>query len=170
MIVRRVARLRRIASAAAAPSDHRVGAAAAKKVTPAGVGAVKLGKTYRELRAAGLIGKLRRGCEVAGPEARFARLRAPLRGTVDFTTGSPRRVRTISISKGATARGVGIGDSEADIRAAFPRAKFDHSTDETFGITVVRIPRSDGGKLQFALGTRSGKVELIAVPRIVFCE
>ncbi|HEX8104773.1 MAG TPA: hypothetical protein VF533_19295 [Solirubrobacteraceae bacterium] len=157
------------ASAAATPGEH-VGAAATKRITPSGVGAVKLGATYRKLRAAGLVGRLRRGCELAGPKQRFARLKAPLRGTADFTTSKPRRVKTITVAGGATARGVGVGDSEADIRAAFPKAKFDHGTDDTFGITVVRVPRSDGGRLQFALGTKSDEVELIALPRLAFCE
>ena len=145
-------------------------AAAAQKITPSGVGRVKLGKSYRQLRRQRLVGGIRRGCELSGPRARSARLRAPLRGSVDFTFASPRRVRSITVSGGATARSVGIGASLADIGAAYPRARVDHTTETTFGITLVKIPRNGGGRLQFAVDTTSGKVSLIGIPYIAFCE
>ena len=145
-------------------------AAAPQKITPAGVGAVKLGKTFRALRRAGLVGKLRRGCPLGGPNTRSARLRSPLRGSVDFTRTTPRKVRNIAIRGGATARGVGVGDRRADIRAAFPKARFDHGTDETFGVTLVRIPKNGGGRLQFAVDVDTRRVTLIGVPVIAFCE
>lgn len=154
---------------AAGPGEH-VGAAATKRITPDGVGAVKLGKTYHELRAAGLIGRARAGCVAAGPDARSARLKAPLHGSVDFTLTKPRRAAAVTITGGATARGVGIGDTAADIREAFPKAKFDHGSDDMFGVTIVRVPKRGGGRLGFAVGVDSKRVELIAVPRIQVCE
>ncbi len=153
---------------AAAPADS--GDAAAKKITPAGVGAVKLGKTYEQLREQGLVGKIRKGCELAGPSARSAPLRAPLKGGVDFTPRAPRKVTNIAIRGGARARGVGIGAKIAKIKAAYPKAKVDHSTDETFGITLVKIPKGGGGRLQFAVDTTTKKVRLIGIPFIPFCE
>lgn len=61
-------------------------------ITPAGVGAVRLGATYQQLRAARAIGPVRPGCELAGPKARSARLEPPLQGSVDLTqSSSPRR-------------------------------------------------------------------------------
>src|SRR3954452_8901799 len=96
-------------------------AAAPKKVTASGVGQVKLGMTFHDLRAQHLIGKLRHGCEFAGPDFRTARLRSPLRGFVDFPT-KPRKAANITITSGARARGVGIGDTIADIKAKFPKA------------------------------------------------
>jgi hypothetical protein len=139
-------------------------------ITPAGVGLVKLGERYRTLRAANLIGTLRGGCELAGPGARSARLHAPLRGSVDFTQALPRKVTTIVVFGGATARGVGVGASAAQIRRRFPAAVFDHGTDAMFGVTLVTIPKSGGGKLQFALEVKTGKVTEIGVPSIPFCE
>jgi hypothetical protein len=147
-----------------------VGHAAAKKVTPAGVGQVKLGKKFKKLRAQGLVGKLRKGCPLGGPGARSARLRKPLRGSVDFTRRKPRRAKSIVIRRGARARGVGIGDRIRDIRDAFPGAKVDHRTDETFGITLVKVPRRAGGRIQFAVSVRTKKATLIGVPAIPFCE
>jgi hypothetical protein len=139
-------------------------------VTPAGVGLVKLGERYQTLRAANLIGTLRRGCELAGPGARSARLHAPLRGSVDFTQTRPRRITTIVVLGGATARGVAVGASTAQIKRRFPKAVFDHGTDAMFGITLVTIPKSGGGKLQFALDVKTGRVTEIGIPSIPFCE
>ena len=144
-------------------------AASAARVTPAGVGAVKLGKTYTALRAAGLLGKLRPGCELAGPNTRSAPLRAPLRGSVDLTRRSPRRVARIVVNRGAAARGVGIGATSAAIRAAFPKVVFDRSTEATFGIILARVP-AGGGRLEFAVDAKTKRVTLIGVPAIGFCE
>ncbi|MEA2139867.1 MAG: hypothetical protein QOG56_3017, partial [Solirubrobacteraceae bacterium] len=141
-----------------------------KRITAAGVGAVKLGATYTSLRAAGLVGRIGPGCELAGPQARAASLRAPLRGTVDFTQTSPRKVAAITIRRGATARGVGIGASGAQVRRAYPKAIADHGTEAVFGITLLKVPRSGGGRIDFALDKTTKRVTLIAVPRLTFCE
>jgi len=153
---------------AAAPGDP--GQAAAKKITAAGVGKVKLGKTFRELRDAGLIGRLRQGCELSGPNTRSARLKAPLKGSVDFTRTSPRRVKRIAVRGGAKARGVGIGATVAQIKTAFPKAKVDHTTEQLFRITLVKIPKDGGGRIQFAVDVDTKKTTLIGVPAIAFCE
>ena len=147
-----------------------LGHAAAKKVTPSGVGKVKLGKTFGKLRKQGLVGKLREGCPLGGPGSRSARLRSPLRGSVDFTRRKPRRVRNISVRRGARARGVGVGDRLRDVRDAFPEAKVDHATDQTFGISLVKVPKRAGGRLQFAVSVRTKRVTLIGIPFIPFCE
>jgi len=140
------------------------------KITPAGAGAVKLGATYSQLRARHLVGPIGKGCELAGPNARAASLTAPLKGSVDFTMSTPRKVVDISLRGGATARGIGIGATIPQIKAAFPKAKVDHSTDHTFALTLVRIPKNGGGKLQFGVDTKTHRVVLIGVPLIAFCE
>jgi hypothetical protein len=145
-------------------------AATAVKITPAGAGSVKLGETFSQLRARHLVGPIGMGCELAGPNARAASLRAPLKGTVDFTMTAPRKVVDISIRGGATARGVGIGATIPQINAAFPKAKVDHSTDHTFALTLVRIPKNGGGRLEFGVDTRTHRTTLIGVPLIAFCE
>lgn len=155
--------------AAVAPAE--TSRRADQKITSAGVGKVKVGKTFRSLRAAGLVGKLRPGCELGGPQTRSARLKAPLKGFVDLTTRQrPRKVRSISITGGATARGVGIGGTIAQIKAAYPKAKVDHGTDQTFGITLVRIPKNGGGRIHFAVDVDSKQINQIGVPLIPFCE
>ena len=151
-----------VGTAAAAPGVSRI--------TPAGVGAVKLGRTYTSLRNAGFLSKLIPGCELGGPQTRSATLAAPLRGSVDLTLRSPRRVATILVRGGATARGVGIGATSATIRKAFPRATFDHRGDAVFGLTFVRVPKSGGGRLEFGLDTKTKRVTLIGIPRIPVCD
>ncbi len=153
---------------AVAPAE--TGQAAAKQITPAGVGAVKLGATFQDLRAQGLVGRIRRGCELGGPKTRSAKLLAPLKGGVNFTLTKPRKVTDIVVRGGARARGVGIGAKIPKIKAAFPKAVVDHSTDSVFGITLVKIPKSGGGRLQFAVSTTTKRTTLIGVPFIAFCE
>jgi hypothetical protein len=155
--------------AAAAPAE--TSRSADQKITAAGVGKVKLGRTFASLRAAGLVGKLRPGCELGGPDTRSARLKPPLKGFVDLTTRRrPRTVRSISITGGASARGVGIGATLAQIKAAFPKAKVDHGTDEVFGITLVKVPKDGGGRIHFAVDVGTKKITQIGVPSIPFCE
>ncbi len=158
-------------AAAAAPAATVTAAAAAPAtITAAGVGAVRLGRTYRSLRAAGKLGKVVRGCELGGPRTRAAPLRAPLRGSAGLTLGSPRRVATIVVLGGATARGVGIGATSAAIRKAFPRATFDHRSEAMFGLTFVRVPKGGGGRLEFGVDPKTKRVTLIGIPRIPLCE
>jgi hypothetical protein len=154
------------AGGATAASLH----SAAAKITPSGVGGVKIGKTYKALHNAGLIGKIHHGCELGGANTRSANLKAPLKGQVNFTLHSPRKVVDISVTGGAKARGVGIGGRIKDIKAAFPKAKVDHSTDKTFELTIVRVPKNGGGKLEFGVSTKSKRVTLIGVPRIAVCD
>ena len=156
------------AIAASAPAEPT--GAATPKITGAGVGKVKVGATYTSLRRKGLIGKIRHGCELGGPNTRSARLKSPLKGQVDFTPSSPRKVAEITISGGAKARGVGIGGTIADIQAVYPKAKVDHSTDDTFQLTLVRVPKSDGGRIMFGVSTTTHKITVIGVPTIAFCE
>jgi hypothetical protein len=144
-------------------------AAAPKKITPTGVGQVKLGMTFADLRAQHLIGKLHRGCPLE-PGSRFAKLRSPLRGTVDFTTTQPRTARNITITRGARARGVKIGDTIADIKRAFPKAHVHHSTEDVFRITLVRVPKNGGGIISFSVPLNTHRIDLIGVPDIPFCD
>ena len=65
---------------------------------------------------------------------------------------------------------MGIGATIKQIKAKFPKAKVDHSTDHTFEITEVRIPKNGGGKMIFGVSTKSKRVTVIGVPLIAFCE
>jgi hypothetical protein len=157
-----------------AGSDCEVATAAAAagpaKLTPTGVGSVKLGRTYSSLRRAGLLSKIVPGCERSGPRTRAATLSAPLQGSVDLTLRSPRRVATILVRGGATARGVGIGATSATARRTFPRAKIDHRGDAVLGLTIVRVPKGAGGRLEFGVDTKTKRVALIGIPRIPVCD
>jgi hypothetical protein len=154
--------------AAVAPAG---GDSGATKITASGVGEVELGSTHKSLRKKKLVRKLRHGCELGGPSTRSARLKAPLEGSVDYTLRNPRRVTNITVTDGATARGVGIGAKIRDIKAEFPKAKVDHSTDRTFLITLVRIPKKGpGDRFQFGVSTQTKRTIVIGIPYIAFCE
>jgi hypothetical protein len=145
-------------------------ALAPQKITRKGVGQVKLGMTFQELRDQGLVGKLRPGCPLGATDTRTARLRSPLRGDVDFTLTSPRKVTNISIRRGARARGVKVGDRIRDIKDAYPKAKVNRDTEEIFGVWLVRVPRNGGGRITFSVDADTRRITLIGVPFIPFCE
>jgi hypothetical protein len=145
---------------------------AVAKISPVRVDGVHLGDTHADLRARGKVGRIRPGCELGGPNTRSARLLAPLKGRVNYTFGSPRRVDNIAVTGGARARGVGIGATIAQIRAKFPRAKVDHSTDQVFQLTLVRTPKrpNSRGRITFGVSTQTHRTTIIGVPFIAFCE
>lgn len=154
------------AAVAAAPALASPARPAAAKISGAGVDGVKVGASYTALRHAGKLAKATRGCELAGPQARAARLRAPLKGSVTLTISRPRRVDTITVTGGARANGVGVGSSRAAVKAAFPHAKFRH----VLGITLARVPKADGGKFELSLGAKGKRVDAIGIPHLAFCE
>ena len=155
---------------ASPPAAHDSGGAAV--ITPTRVDGVHLGDTHQDLRARGKVGPIQPGCELGGPNTRSARLRAPLKGSVNYSLKTPRRVRVIAITGGARARGVGIGATIAQIKAKFPNAKVDHDTDELFRLTLVRTPRRpvSGGRITFGVSTQTHRTTIIGVPGIPFCE
>jgi hypothetical protein len=151
-----------------APAE--TGRAAPKKITAAGVDGVKLGDLHADLRQKGLVGPIRKGCPLGGPTTRSARLKAPLKGNVNYTSTKPRLVRSIAVRGGARARGVGVGSKIPAIKAAFPKAKVDKDTEQVFGIWLVKIPKNGGGRLQFAVDVDTKRTTVIGIPGVPFCE
>src|SRR4051794_23279832 len=115
-----------VAAGAAGAAPQTGAAAATPKITGKGVGRLKVGMLFSKARSLGLVGKAGPGCELVSG-SRAASLRSPLKGSVDLTTGSPRRIRNISIRGGAAARGVTVGDPLTRVKAAYPSAKVDKS-------------------------------------------
>jgi len=136
----------------------------------AGVNGVTLGAKYRRLHRQNLIGKIRRGCPLGGPRSRSAPLVAPVQGSAELSLKTPRRVRNIGIIGGATARGVGIGSTLAQVQSAFPGASVNHETEQTFLFTLVKVPPGAGGRFEFAVDVQSGRVTLIGIPAVPLCE
>jgi hypothetical protein len=145
---------------------------AAGVITPTRVDGIHLGDTHQDLRSRGKVGPIRPGCELGGPNTRSARLIAPLKGSVNYTLKNPRKVTSITVTKGARARGVGIGATISAIKAKFPNAKVDHSTDQVFQLTLVTTPKrpKSGGRIMFGVSTQTHRTTIIGVPGIGFCE
>jgi hypothetical protein len=141
------------------------------KISPTRVDGVHLGDTHAALRARGKVGPIQPGCELA-ENTRSAKLRSPLKGSVNYTQSSPRKVDNIGVTGGARARGVGIGATIAQIKNKFPRARVDHSTDQVFQLTLVKTPRRpvSGNRIIFGVSTQTHKTTIIGVPFIAFCE
>jgi hypothetical protein len=160
------------AVAAVGSASPPAGDAAAAVITPVRVDGVHLGDTHADLRARRKVGAIRPGCELGGPNTRSAGLRPPLKGSVNYTLQNPRKVTDINITSGARARGVGIGATIAQIKAKFPHAKIDHSTDQVFQLTLVRTPKRphSGGRIMFGVSTQTKRTTVIGVPFIAFCE
>jgi|SRR5215210_1380265 len=161
-----------VAGALAVASAAAPGArdAAVAKITPTRVDGVHLGDTHTDLRARGKVGPIKPGCELA-PNTKSAKLKLPLKGAVQYTLSSPRKVDSITVTGGAKARGVGIGGTIAAIKNKFPNATIDHSTDQVFQLTLVKTPkRPSGGQITFGVSTQTHKTTIMGVPFIAFCE
>jgi hypothetical protein len=157
-------------AAVAIASPPRANDSAAAVITPTRVDGVHLGDSHADLRSRGKVGRIGPGCELAA-NTRSAKLKAPLKGSVNYTQSNPRKVTDIGITGGAKARGVGIGATIAAIKAKFPHAKVDHSTDQVFQLTLVMTPeRPSGGRIMFGVSTQTHKTTIIGVPNIAFCE
>jgi len=146
--------------------------AAAAVITPTRVDGVHLGDTHADLHARGKVGPIQPGCELGGPNTRSAKLTAPLKGSVNYTLHNPRKVDSITITGGAKARGVGIGATITQIKAKFPHATVDHSTDQVFQLTLVKTPKRPHGRgrITFGVSTQTHKTTIMGVPFIAFCE
>ena len=82
---------------------------------------------------------------------------------MNFTPEQPAQGRRdITIRGGAEARGVGIGDTLADIKAKFKKRKVDHSQEDVFRAHFVLIPKAQtiGGKMMFAIDVDTKKITL----------
>ncbi len=132
-----------------------------------GVGQVKLGASYDELREAKAIRKIESGCEVV-PGSRFAELKSPLEGVVNFTTSGEPTAETIVISGGdtSTRKGIGIGDRKKDVKNVYPDAEFNTTTKPVFGIITVTVKH----KFEIAIDANTKKVTLIGVRSLPVCE
>ena len=157
-----------VLGASGAPAQ--TGTTAAQKITGKGVGQLEVGMLFSDARAMGLVRRARPGCPLED-NSRSAKLSSPLKGSVNLTTTTPRRIRSISVRGGATARGVGVGDPLSAIKAAYPSAKVDKKQAAVFGFWFVRVPKSGGGRIEFTAKTSAPHaVVQIDVPRVAFCE
>ena len=48
--------------------------------------------------------------------------------------------------------------------------KVRHVTDRCSASRVARVPKADGGPFEFAVDTKTHKVDPIGIPHLAFCE
>lgn len=139
-------------------------------ITTSGVGSIRLGAPAKSLSERGLIGGLRKGCELA-PSQRVAPLRAPLRGWAVFAVPR-RRLLAFTVEGGAeTARHVGIGLSAVEARKAYPNALYEApGTVKPFAEGFLWVPNLRHPRLTMIIEPGTRQVEAISVPSPNFCE
>jgi hypothetical protein len=145
------------------------GASAAAVVTPHGVGALQLGATVKTLHQRGLIGGLRKGCEL-GPGQRVAPLRAPLQGWAIFSGGP--RLTSFTIEGGAeTGRHIGVGSTVAEARSAYPSWEW-LSPQRMYPLPVGLLWKTRHGQIKISLTSdpETHRITSISVPSPNFCE
>jgi hypothetical protein len=136
-------------------------------ITPHGVDRLRLGRRAGALQRRHLIGNLRKGCEIDVGQ-RVAPLRFPIRGWAIFADGG-NRLTSLSIEGGAeTARGIGVGSTAAEARAAYPSADWDHMP--PLGVDVLWVNAIDHPKFSIVVGPETHRIESIAIPNPNFCE
>lgn len=142
----------------------------ATTVSGSGVGKVRIGRSYDKLRDAGLVGKLKSGCELA-EGTRAAKLKSPLKGVVNFSIEGKPRAETISVTDGAsTKKGIEVGSTKREVKDAYKSATFDKDTIDVFGVINVKIPKRSGGKFHIAIDAGTKLVTMFGIPGIPFCE
>ncbi len=124
----------------------------------------------KSLHRRGLIGRVRKGCEL-DPGQRVAPLRGPFSGWAIFSEGH-YRLTSIQVESGAeTARGVGIGSTAREARAAYPSADWS-SPREMYPLPVglLTVVKNHHAKLSFLFDPNTYRVESILIPSPNFCE
>lgn len=148
-----------------------VGAALASPfITPHGAGGLRLGATVKALHRKGLIGGLRKGCELDAGQ-RIAPLRAPLQGWAVFESGH-KKLSSFTIEGGAeTASHIDIGSTATEARTAYPTALYQApGTADPFAEGFLWVPNTSKPKMTFIIEPDSRQVEAISVPSPSFCE
>jgi hypothetical protein len=145
-------------------------AGASPFITPHGVGGLRLGASAKTLHRQGLIGGLRKGCEL-DPGQRVAPLRSPLQGWAVFESGH-KGLRAFTIEGGAeTARHIGIGSTAGEARKAYPDALYEApGTAGPFAEGFLWVPNLQKPKLTMIFEPETRQVEAISAPSPNFCE
>jgi hypothetical protein len=152
------------------PAAPRLLMRSAPRITPQGVGRLRLGATVGSLRRRHLIGGLRKGCELYAGQ-RVAPLRSPLSGWATFEGGG-RTLAAISIEGGAeTASGIGAGSTAAEARAAYPAGEW-LSPRRMYPLPVglLWVDGSAHPKFGILVDPETHRVEDISIPSPNFCE
>ncbi len=143
---------------------------AGPRITPRGVGSLRLGATIRSLRRRHLIGGLRKGCELYSGQ-RVAPLLSPLSGWATFEGGG-QKLASISIEGGAeTVKGIGAGSTAAEARTAYPAGQW-LSPRRMYPLPVglLWVNHPSHPKFGILVDPETHRVASISIPSPNFCE
>jgi hypothetical protein len=145
---------------------------AAPKITPKGIGKLRLGTPLAVIQRAHLLGRTHRGCDLAWPAPIVAQLSPPLEGTATFSGSGAHRLQAISITGGAkTDRGVGVGDRASKVRRAYPSATVqDAPPGDPLQLHAITVAEHGKTVLWLELGRAGGRVTEIDIPSLETCE
>lgn len=154
----RLAAVLLLVALAAAPA---VGAASRPPLISAqGFGPLRLGRSYESLRKAGLVDPSFPGCPTA-PHTTFAVAHHP---GADVTFDPKHRLSFVeSTSPGLTSKHVGIGSTVAQLRKAYPGARY------TAGQTPKLQIKTAAGRNAFEFEFVGGRARAFTIPGPGFC-
>lgn len=143
-------------------------------VTAGSVGDIDLGMTLAQAEATGLVaGAWEPGCELGGPGAQRADLRAPVDGSVlaqDGVVNGSYLFSGFVTSPG----GIQTGASLAEVEAAFSdgySVTVDKSLEEVFEIWSADVTDPEGEPaFSFSIDPATQQVTAVGMPHIPFCE
>jgi hypothetical protein len=151
----------------AAPS---LAATAPAVMTAAGIGPIKIGATAASLQQAGLIGKLKPGCELNVPRGSFANVRGPFTGSVGFD--SKKRVTSVNAWKGAVDRfGLTVGSTDRQVLAKYPHAHYlKAKLTDPIPVSLIAIGNVNHPRYSFSVDPKTRKVIELDNPYAQVCE
>ncbi|MGH9023556.1 MAG: hypothetical protein ACRDV9_10730, partial [Acidimicrobiia bacterium] len=130
-----------------------------------------IGMALEKAQSESLVTDVKPGCEAAGPGEKAAHIVAAEEGFATFNDGVLTR---ISLRKGLTAEGIGLGATVDELKQAYSangyNATIDDSTLEVFGILLASVTKDGKEAYGFLVDPDTQTIEELSAPNVGFCD